>query len=46
MKNKNRQTGPGSRTLRLARQLFLLNLVLAVPVYFYVMYEFKLAGMW
>jgi hypothetical protein len=46
MENKNRQAGPVSRTWRLARQLLVLNLILAVPVYFYVMYEFKVAGMW
>ena len=34
------------RILKLARKLFWLNLIAAIPVYFYVMYEFKMAGMW
>ena len=32
--------------LKAARKLFLLNLIAAVPVYIYFMYEFKKAGMW
>jgi hypothetical protein len=40
------EQNPLSRVLRLARRLFVLNLILAVPVYLYVMYEFKVAGMW
>jgi hypothetical protein len=35
-----------SGILSLAKKLFWLNLIAAVPVYLYVMYEFKVAGMW
>jgi len=32
--------------LKAARRFFWLNLIAAVPVYIYFMYEFKKAGMW
>jgi hypothetical protein len=40
------ESRPLARVLGLARRIVLLNAILAVPVYFYVMCEFKLAGMW
>jgi hypothetical protein len=41
-----REINPMAIILKAARKLFWLNLMAAIPVYIYFMYEFKQAGMW